>query len=120
MSNNNYDYTSIYISICIGLLLTIVVVIIWIYWAYNTYRYSSDRLSGPILNKYQAIPAHRNALNDTLTYDVSNIIVSDDKTFVTAVVHLQDKRTKAIKSSDNVKYSLSEDCAITDLQCIAV
>jgi hypothetical protein len=107
-------------GISYGVLIAGVIIAWWYYWAITVYKYSDARLSGMILTKYQSIPAHADLLTDDLTFAVKNIVISQDKSSVSANVLLQNKTSGVVKSQDLVIYGLSGTCGYTDLNCIAV
>lgn len=119
-----------------GVILGLIVICIWWYWAYNTYRWSADRLSGMILSKYEAKYIRDNTKNakDPVTaqanllkgkyFKITGTVVDRINMSVTANAELRDKNTQKILSSTSVSYKLyllDTDCtAFSVTNCLVV
>lgn len=101
-----------------GFILFLIVCVIWIYWAEMIYKWDSSRIGNLILQKYGSL--NQSKIIDGTYFNYANVIVSPDKSYVTADIQLRDAVTQEIKNSESVKYTINNQCNIIDLSCIAL
>lgn len=84
------------------------------------YKWDADRLGGLILIRYSAL--NQNDLTDDTYFNYSNIQISNDKSYVTAIIQLKNKTSQQILKSENVKYDIKSDnsCTAIKFGCIEV
>ena len=104
-----------------GIYISAGIIIIWLLWSIFSYKYSSDRLGSVAVTKYQSIPQNASLLDSNSYFAANNLVVSQDKSYMTVDIELRDKTTQAVKQTNNVKYTLSDSCSLANLTtCIAV
>lgn len=103
----------------IGLIVPITIILIWILWAYKTFRYHDDRISPKLLKKYNIING-KNIDNEKYYAAPSNIFVSNDRTKVTADVQILDKETNEMLNSSLFIVQINDECSPISSSCISL
>jgi hypothetical protein len=104
---------SLLIGIKYGLIGGLIVILLWYLWAAFVYRYSVERLSNLVLNKYKSMHS------TTLELFIKDIQIGDQ---VTATIGARDKidPNKIDALNDKVSYRIGDidSCRIYDFNCI--
>jgi hypothetical protein len=108
------------LTLQIGLFIGLFFIVIWILWATLVYKWNTDRLGDMILKKYSA--THQSLLTDDLYFNYTNVVLSADKSHVTADIQLKNKVNQKILKIENIKYNIVTDgsCKLTDFKCIGI
>ncbi len=103
----------------IGIGIPLCVLLLWYIWSYTKYRYSSDRISGKLLKKYNS--SNQQKINNETQYiSPANIIVDPSKTYVSADMLVLDKETNQIISSNKFSIAISNNCSPFSSSCISL
>lgn len=108
-------------SIAIGILIAIIILSIWCYWAYTIYRWSSDRIAIKIINKYILDPNREQFDTSTHQLSVKNIQIDNNKKIIFADIIIEQKSDKAPIKTINKTYFVSHnynECQNNKYNCI--
>jgi Mg2+/citrate symporter len=118
---NNTTKFSTRIALIIGITIAIIGIVIYIYWAFFIYRYSSDRVGKYLLTKFKLKhPTDENYKEtDTqyITYDVA--IVNTEKTIASTNILVKDKISQVVLASVPFSININTECKLFDT-CISL
>lgn len=123
-----------------GLLITVVIVLVWWAWSALMYRYSINRLTPKLVDKYEDTekklamqgsesldpPALRDKI---LAYDQfernhytmpENVMVSEDKAKISANIKVINVNTQEVVRQEPIQYNLLPECDKNNVTCIKV
>jgi hypothetical protein len=117
MANTNKVF-SIKLTILVSLGFILITVIIWIYWSYTIYRYSSDRVGNKLLNKYSKIKTDID--NDKQYINPINVKVDHIKNIASANMQILNKEDNTVISSSDFSAKINSDCSPLNLTCVSL
>jgi hypothetical protein len=113
------EYSSFSIVIMTAALFSSFIIIIWIIWAYKSYRYSDERISQKIMKKYNMGGGKK--IDSTTEYvKAVNIVLNSDKTRVTCNIDVLNKETNELIRREKFSLSVKEACSPLLSTCITI
>lgn len=101
-----------------GFVIGAVLILFWYFWAVTQYKYNLDRIGGIMLSRYQALNLDK--LTDSTYFNYANVVLASDDSYATADMQTKDSVSQNVLSSEQVKYTLSSACDLTDINCINI
>ena len=95
---------------------TCTVVISYIIFVYQSYRYSAPNVGNKMLAKYTV---GKNP-GSSLFYNFSDVVCESPYNQATATMNLANKETLAVVSSENITMKINPSCSVYDVLCIVV
>lgn len=102
-----------------GLIISLVVLLLWWTWAAFIYRYSDERLSDIVLNKFTMNNPPQ--IDDkTQFFKVIHVLLKNNQ--INATIAIADKETQHVIRTINKAYNInsSDNCSIIDESCIVI